>query len=89
MRPALRALADRVGILPSYLDQNGRDMRETSDETREALLSALGYDASSEVAAGQRLVELERAERARLVAPVQVWREYEQAQPSLRVSLPP
>jgi 4-alpha-glucanotransferase len=89
MRPALLALADRVGILPSYLEQNGRDVRETSDATREALLNALGYDASSEAAAGQRLVELDRAERARLVAPVQVWREYEQAQPALRVSLPP
>jgi 4-alpha-glucanotransferase len=89
MRPALRALADHVGILPSYLQQNGRDVRETSDATREALLSALGHDASTEAAAAQGLAELERLERARLVPPVQVWREYEQAQPMLRASLPP
>jgi 4-alpha-glucanotransferase len=89
MRPALRALADRVGILPSYLDQNGRDVRQTTDASREALLAALGHDASTERAAAQRLGGLELAERARLVAPVQVWREYEQAQPTLRVSLPP
>ena len=89
MRPALRALADGVGILPSYLEQNGRDVRETSDATREALLAALGHDASTETAAARRLVELEFAERTRIVAPVQVWREYELAQPTLRVSLPP
>jgi len=88
MRPSLRALADRAGILSSYLDQNGRDVRETSDSTREALLAALGHDASSESAAAQRLAELEFAERTRLVAPVQVWRDYEQGHPTLRVSLP-
>jgi 4-alpha-glucanotransferase len=89
MRPALRALADAVGILPSYLEQNRRDVRETSDATREALLAALGHEASTETAATQRLAELESEERARLLAPVRVWREYELAQPSLRVSLPP
>lgn len=89
MRPALRALADRVGIMPSYLEQNGRDVRETTDATREALLSALGHDASTESAAAKRLTELALADRARLVASVQVWREYEQAQPTLHVSLPP
>ena len=89
MRPALRALADRLGVLPSYREQNGRDVRETSDATREALLAALGHDASTESAATQRLVELASAERERLVEPVQVWREYEHAQPTLRVSLPP
>jgi 4-alpha-glucanotransferase len=89
MRPALRALADLVGILPSYRKQNGRDVRETTDATREALLAALGHDASTEAAAAQRLTELELLERTRLVPPVQVWREYEQAQPMLRACLPP
>ena len=89
VRPALRALADRVGIMPSYLEQNGRDVRETTDASREALLAALGHDASTESAAAQRLTGLALADRARLVASVQVWREYEQAQPTLHVSLPP
>ncbi len=57
-RSALRALAERQGILPSYIDNEGVT-RWTSDESRVAILSAMGIDASSEAAAGG---ELEAAE---------------------------
>ena len=39
-RPALRALAGRMRIQPSYLDQTGEKLRHTSDETRVRLLAA-------------------------------------------------
>jgi 4-alpha-glucanotransferase len=85
-RPRLRALADRAGILPSYFDLRGVQ-RLTSDATREALLAALGLDASSERGAAGALAELERSDRERLLAPVQVSRTDERA-PGVRVRLP-
>jgi 4-alpha-glucanotransferase len=69
---ALRRLADRVGILPEYVDQSGRETHVTSDETRVALLAALGIDASSDEAAREALAELEQRDAARLVPPVRV-----------------
>ena len=50
-RSALERLADAVGIVPTYLDQTGTEWRETTAESRVALLAAMGIDASSEVAA--------------------------------------
>ena len=50
-RPALRALAEQLGIQSSYVDQTGESLRLTSDATREQLLAAMGYDASTEAAA--------------------------------------
>lgn len=63
-RPALRALAERAGILPSYRPSGGGAPRRTSDPTREALLAALGFAADSEAAASQSLRELEAEERS-------------------------
>ena len=83
-RPALRGLADRLGILPSYRDVDGRD-HFTSDATREALVAALGHDASDESAAERSAAALDREARARLVDPVRVWREWAGGGPALGV----
>ena len=87
-RPQLRALAERLGIASSYWDLAGR-LRPTSDATREALVAAMGHDASSEAAAAGALAAWERAEAAALVDPVVVWRQYEEALPSLELRDPP
>lgn len=72
-RPFLRALAERAGILPSYVDVGGA-VREASDRTREELLAALGIEAASEAAAAASLRDLRRLERDRLLPPVTVVR---------------
>jgi 4-alpha-glucanotransferase len=76
-RPALRALAERAGILPSYVGLHDRKTHETSDETREALLAAMGFAADGETAAARTLSELEEREAARLIPSVAVVREGE------------
>ncbi len=68
----LRRLADQVGILPEYVDQTGREVRTTSDETRRTLLRAMGFDSSTEAAAATALDELEARQRATLLDPVRV-----------------
>ena len=69
---ALRQLAERVGIIPEYLDQTGTETRRTSDETRAALLTAMRFDVSNDAAARRALEELDQRERERLVPPVRV-----------------
>ena len=69
---ALRALADRVGIIAEYRDQTGRETRETSDETRVTLLAAMGIDASTDESAQRALDEMDERERGELLAPVRV-----------------
>jgi 4-alpha-glucanotransferase len=86
-RPALRALADRVGILASYVAADGRERRETSDSTRVALLAAMGLDAGDEAAARRSLAALDERDRARILAPARVSFAGEQARVSL--TLPP
>jgi 4-alpha-glucanotransferase len=71
-RGALRALADRVGIIAEYVDQTGKERRATSDRTREALLAAMGYEASSEAAAKKSLSALRERDGGRLLPPVRV-----------------
>lgn len=68
----LRTLADRLGILPEYVDQTGRETRVTSDETRVAILAAMGFDASTEARAASALGLLEARELARALQPVRV-----------------
>lgn len=70
-RPALQALADRVGIIAEYRDIYGRQ-RITSDTTKEAILSTLDIDASSEETAELALARIEQEERERLVDSVAV-----------------
>ncbi len=69
---ALRALADRLGITEEYVDQTGKERRVTSDRTRAALLTAMGYHVSDEAAATQALAELRANEREQLLPPVRV-----------------
>ncbi|HEX8850768.1 MAG TPA: 4-alpha-glucanotransferase [Gemmatimonadaceae bacterium] len=63
---ALRALADRVGIISEYRDMTGKETRATSDETRVAILAALGIDASTDEKAEDALAALDEEERAQL-----------------------
>lgn len=83
-RPELRALAARLGIAPGYRDVYGHE-RETSDETCERLLRALGHEAGDETAARSAREALERDEALRLVDPVVVFREWADATPALLV----
>jgi 4-alpha-glucanotransferase len=69
---SLRTLADRLGILPEYLDQTGRETRITSDETRIAIIDAMGFDASTEERAAFALELLDARENERELAPVRV-----------------
>jgi len=69
---ALRRLGDAVGIVPEYVDQTGTERRVTSDETRIALLAAMGLDASTPARAAETLRELRRDARSQLLAPVRV-----------------
>jgi hypothetical protein len=71
-RPQLRALADRAGIVPAYRPMAGEPPRATGDATRQALLAAMGFDASTEAAAQCALDALDANEAGRLAAPVRV-----------------
>src|SRR3954466_2410768 len=74
MLSPLHALADRVGIIAEYRDQTGKETRATSDETRVALLAAMGIDASGEAEARRALEAMDEAERTTLLEPVRVLR---------------
>lgn len=72
-RPKLQALADRLGILPEYVNYNATQTCATSDETREALLGAMGLDVCDEDTAFRLLNELEAREREPLLDPICVY----------------
>lgn len=88
-RPALRRLADRMGIVPEYVDQSGSERRQTSDETRVALLRAMGYDAATEERAAAALARLEREEAGRLLEPARVVRASALDGERVRLRIPP
>jgi len=71
-KTSLERLADRVGILPEYLDQTGNEVRTTSDSTRIAILRAMRLDCGTDAAARATLAELEARELASPLAPVRV-----------------
>ncbi|HEX6815542.1 MAG TPA: hypothetical protein VF102_07720, partial [Gemmatimonadaceae bacterium] len=85
---ALHALAARLGILDQYIDQTGREMRQTSDATRVALLDAMGVDASSESRIRRALLALDEREQREILAPVRVVRESEAWDRTLRFRIP-
>jgi 4-alpha-glucanotransferase len=87
-RPGLRQLADRLGIQSSYVDQTGDSLRLTSDATRERLLAAMGYDASTEERAAATLRSLHLQERRRLIEPVRVVRQRSRSLSRIAVRVP-
>lgn len=83
----LRTLADRLGILPEYVDIAGA-VRPTTDGARVALLAAMGVDASDATAAAAALAALDHEGRSRLLAPVTVQRLRRRTPPRVRLSIP-
>jgi len=69
-RPALQALAARAGILDGYHSALDGSWVATSDATREALLAAMGLDASSEAAASRDLAKRLEEEDAEAPGPL-------------------
>ena len=89
MKPSrLRQLAERLGIIPEYIDQTGRHVRRTSDATREALLSVMGFDAPTEDAAAAWLDELDHEEAEAILPPVRVVRRDDPRAQQVRIRLP-
>src|SRR5919109_2556824 len=86
-RRYLRALSDRLGIISEYTNMTGRRVR-ASDETREALLSVMGFDAPNEDAARGWLEELDHQERETILSPVRVVERDDRAARQVRVQLP-
>lgn len=70
-RPALQALAALAGIEPGYTAHDG-SWQITDDETREALLRALGFDASTEARASEAAEQLRREAEGCVLEPVRV-----------------
>jgi 4-alpha-glucanotransferase len=68
---SLNTLAQRLGILESYVDNDGCE-RPINDETRSALLAALGYGVGDEVSAAKALADLDEESGAQVVEPVRV-----------------
>ncbi len=83
-RPKLRALAERLGILASYRDVEGKE-HATSDATCVALIAAMGHDASSEAAAARGLAAIARADARRLLEPTRVVRQSDPAALAVRL----
>ena len=83
----LRRLAEHAGIMPEYFGQTG-ERHFTSDDTRRALLGALGFDAPSDEAARALLERITEEEAQELVPPVRVARLGSQASTAVEVRLP-
>ena len=64
-----------MGIVESYVDQSGGEVRHTSDATRERLLGAMGLNASTEDGAHAALRTLRHRARHRWIDPVRVVRQ--------------
>ena len=70
----VKELADALGIVGEYVDQTGERTCVTTDETRRALLAAMGIDASADANVRDALDNLRAAERRRRIEPVRVVR---------------
>ncbi|MEP6730854.1 MAG: 4-alpha-glucanotransferase [bacterium] len=87
-RPLLRRLADRMGIVDSYLDQSGGETRYCSDHTRVRLLAAMGIDAGTEECAAAALAAEKRSAKRRWIDPVRVVRQHSRKLSRVRVRVP-
>jgi 4-alpha-glucanotransferase len=87
-RPMLRRLADRMGIVESYLDQSGGEVRHTSDLTRQRLLAAMGIDASTEKRSGKALRRLQLEAQRQWIDPVRVVRQRRRSLSRVSVRVP-
>lgn len=85
----LRRLAAQVGIVPEYVDQTGKEKRQTTDETRRLLLGALGIDASTDEAVRASLEAMRSAANDELIAPVRVVSQGSAAARVLEATAPP
>jgi 4-alpha-glucanotransferase len=85
---SLQALASRLGILDQYIDQTGREVRLTSDNTRVALLGAMGIDATAESRIRHALLAIDDREQREIMPPVRVVRESEAWDRTLRFRIP-
>ncbi|MBA3890539.1 MAG: 4-alpha-glucanotransferase [Gemmatimonadaceae bacterium] len=83
----LHRLASEAGIIPGYHDQTGREWRATSDETRRAILGAMGFDTSSEEATTRELKWLVADRRSRPIAPVRVVKHTDPSHNQVRIAL--
>jgi 4-alpha-glucanotransferase len=72
----------------AYLDQSGSELRRTSNATRERLLAAMGYDASTEDRARDVLRALWRAKRRQCISPVRVERQRSKSLTCVMVRVP-
>ena len=84
---ALHELAARAGIIPEYFDIEGRVQR-AGDDSRRAILSALGFDVSSSAAERDALDAITREERNEIVSPVRVVRRSSTTVSALDVRVP-
>ncbi|MCB9726652.1 MAG: 4-alpha-glucanotransferase [Spirochaetaceae bacterium] len=71
-RPALAALAARLGIAGEYRSALDGSIRTTADATRERLVAAMGFDASSEMRARVVFAALAAEDRDRWLASCRV-----------------
>jgi 4-alpha-glucanotransferase len=85
---ALRQLADAAGIVAEYAGMDG-GRRLTSDDTRSALLHAMGLEAGDDASARDTLTALRRDMADTLVEPVAVVRAGTEEAQQLQLQSPP
>lgn len=86
-RPQLFALAERAGVMPGYHDIAGR-YRPLTASAAEAVLAAMGFDASTEAGAERSVGAVDAERGAMLLEPVRVIRAAESDGTEWRWTLP-
>jgi 4-alpha-glucanotransferase len=84
----LHLLAERAGIVSKYVDQGGEETRPTSDDTRIAILRAMGIDASTPDAAREALERMENHDWQRVLPPARVVRQSEAESLQIEIHAP-